>query len=87
MRILTYDGNLFPCPATHICSLNLLRQEVLTYLQPVRLATRFMGSVYLGLDDAKDEIVRLEELENARKEINSIERNTMRSMESQFKYI
>ena len=46
-----------------------------------------MGSVYLGLDDAKDEIVRLEELENARKEINSIERNTMRSMESQFKYI
>ena len=70
-----------------ICSLNLLRQEVLTYLQPVRLATRFMGSVYLGLDDAKDEIVRLEELENARKEINSIERNTMRSMESQFKYI
>ena len=42
---------------------------------------------HLGLDDAKDEIVRLKELEDARKEINSIERDTMRSMESQFKYI
>ncbi len=42
---------------------------------------------HLGLDDAKDEIIRLKELEDARKEINSIERDTMRSMESQFKYI
>ena len=32
---------------------------------------------HLGLDDAKDEIVRLEELENARKEVNKIEHNTM----------
>ena len=42
---------------------------------------------HLGLDDAKDEIIRLKELEYARKEINNIERDTMRSMESQFKYI
>ena len=42
---------------------------------------------HLGLDDAKDEIIRLKELEDARKEINNIERDTMRSMESQFKYI
>ena len=42
---------------------------------------------HLGLDDAKDEIIRLQELEDARKEINNIERDTMRSMESQFKYI
>ena len=32
---------------------------------------------HLGLDDAKDEIVRLEELENARKEVDKIEHNTM----------
>ena len=42
---------------------------------------------HLGLDDAKDEIIRLKELEDARKEINNIERDTIRSMESQFKYI
>ena len=42
---------------------------------------------HLGLDDAKDEIIRLKELEDARKEINNIERDTMRSEESQFKYI
>ena len=42
---------------------------------------------HLELDDAKDEIIRLKELEDARKEINNIERDTMRSMESQFKYI
>ena len=42
---------------------------------------------HLGLDDAKDVIIRLKELEDARKEINNIERDTMRSMESQFKYI
>lgn len=41
---------------------------------------------HLELDDAKDEIIRLKELEDARKEINNIERDTMRSMESQFKY-
>ena len=41
---------------------------------------------HLGLDDDKDEIIRLKELEDARKEINNIERDTMRSMESQFKY-
>ena len=35
---------------------------------------------HLGLDDAKDEIVRLEELENARKEVNKIEHNTMLSL-------
>ena len=42
---------------------------------------------HLSLDDAKDEIIRLKELEDAGKEINNIERDTMRSMESQFKYI
>ena len=42
---------------------------------------------HLGLDDAKDVIIRLKELEDARKEINNIERDTMRSMESKFKYI
>ena len=35
---------------------------------------------HLGLDDAKDEIVRLEELENARKEVDKIEHNTMLSL-------
>lgn len=39
---------------------------------------------HLGLDDAKDEIVRLEELENARKEVNKIEHNTMLNL-SRFK--
>ena len=42
---------------------------------------------HMGLDDAKDKIIRLKELEDARKEINNIDRDTMRSMESQFKYI
>ena len=42
---------------------------------------------HLGLDDAKDKIIRLKELEDARKEINSIERDTIRSVESQFKAI
>ena len=42
---------------------------------------------HMGLDDAKDEIIRLKELEDARKEINNIERDTMRSVESQFKAI
>ena len=32
---------------------------------------------YLGLADVKNEIVRLEELEHARKEVNKIEHNTM----------
>ena len=35
---------------------------------------------HLGLDDAKDEIIRLKELEDARKEINSIERDTMHTV-------
>ena len=35
---------------------------------------------HLGLDDAKDEIVRLEELENARKEVDKKEHNTMLSL-------
>ena len=39
---------------------------------------------HLGLDDAKDEIVRLEELENARKEVDKIEHNTMLNL-SRFK--
>ena len=42
---------------------------------------------HMGLDDAKDKIIRLKELEDAGKEINNIERDTMRSMESKFKYI
>ena len=42
---------------------------------------------HMGLDDAKDKIIRLKELEDARKESNNIERDTMRSMESQFNYI
>ena len=42
---------------------------------------------HLELDDAKDKIIRLKELEDARKEINSIERDTIRSVESQFKAI
>ena len=39
---------------------------------------------HLGLDDVKNEIVRLEELENARKEVNKIEHNTMLNL-SKFK--
>ena len=39
---------------------------------------------HLGLDDAKNEIVRLEELENARKEVDKIEHNTMLNL-SRFK--
>ena len=37
---------------------------------------------HLGPDDAKDVIIRLKELEDARKEINNIERDTIRSVES-----
>ena len=39
---------------------------------------------YLGLADVKNEIVRLEELEHARKEVNKIEHNTMLNL-SKFK--
>ena len=39
---------------------------------------------HLGLDDVKNEIVRLEELENARREVNKIEHNTMLNL-SKFK--
>ena len=39
---------------------------------------------YLGLADVKNEIVRLEELEYARKEVNKIEHNTMLNL-SKFK--
>lgn len=41
---------------------------------------------YLGLADVKNEIVRLEELEHARKEVNKIEHNTMLNL-SKFKVL
>ena len=41
---------------------------------------------HLGLDDVKNEIVRLEELENARKKVNKIEHNTMLNL-SKFKVL
>lgn len=60
MRIFANDCNLFLSPyviQTHNCSQNLSWEEVLTRLQPVRLTTRFSGSVYNTISEQSKKVL------------------------------